>query len=86
MSGKISKNRHFRGHHSHLKPPRQRTPVNIRINFISLETVIPGLHFCPGWYGSTFVQIFVVGSEKHVCKVTERIIAVQGQLRVIQGR
>ena len=38
------------------------------------------------WYGSIFIQIFVVGSERHVCNATERIIAVQGQFRVIQGR
>jgi len=36
--------------------------------------------------GSIFIQIFVVGSERHVCNATERIIAVQGQFRVIQGR
>ena len=40
--GKISENRHFRGPHSHLKPPRQRTPANIRINLILLETAILG--------------------------------------------
>ena len=38
--------RHFRGPHSHLKPPRQRTNPNIRTNLISLETAIHGLHFC----------------------------------------
>ena len=47
MTGKISENRYFRGPHSHLKPPRQRTPLNIRINCISLETAIHGLHFSP---------------------------------------
>ena len=46
MAGKISENRHFRGPHSHLKPPCQRSPPNIRINLISLETAIHGLHFC----------------------------------------
>jgi len=46
MAGKISENRHFRGPRSHLKPPRQRTPPNIRINLILLETAIPVLHFC----------------------------------------
>ena len=46
MAGKISENRYFRGPHSHLKLPRQRTPPNIRINCISLETAIHGLHFC----------------------------------------
>jgi len=32
------------------------------------------------------IQIFVVGSERHVCNATERIIAVHGQYMVIQGR
>jgi len=86
MAGKISENRHFRGPHSHLKHPRQRTPPNIRINFTLLETAIPGLHFCRLQYGSIFIQIFVVGSERYVCNATERTIAVQGQFRVIQGR
>jgi len=45
MAGKISENRHFRGPHSHLKPPRQRTPPNIRIILILLETAIPGYIF-----------------------------------------
>jgi len=41
-----SENRHFRPPHSHLTPPLQRTPVNILIILILLETRIPGLHFC----------------------------------------
>jgi len=86
MAGKISENRHFRRPHSHLKPPRQRTPPNSRINLILLETAIPGLHFCHSQYGSIFIQIFVVGSERHVCNATEHIIPVQGHFRVIQGR
>jgi len=45
MTGKLSENRIFRGPHSHLKPPRQRTPPNVRTNLILLETAIPGLHF-----------------------------------------
>jgi len=45
LAGEISKHRHFRQPHSHLQPPRHRTPANIRINFISLETAIPWLHF-----------------------------------------
>jgi len=45
MAGKISENRHFRGPHPHLKPPRQRTPPNIRISLILVETAIHGLHF-----------------------------------------
>ena len=46
IAGEISENRHFRGPHSHLKPPGQRTPANIRTNLILVETAIPGLHFC----------------------------------------
>jgi len=41
-----SENRHFRPPHSHLTPPLQRTPANIRIKLILLETRIPRLHFC----------------------------------------
>jgi len=34
-----------------------------------------------------FIQIIVVGSERHVCNVTERILAIQGQLfRINQCR
>ena len=46
--------------HSHLTPPLQRTPSNIRIKIIFLETRIPGLHFCHRYYGSIFMQILVV--------------------------
>jgi len=34
---------------------------------------------------SIFIQILVVGSEKHVCNATECIVAVQGHFRVNQG-
>jgi len=64
----------------------QRTPANIHINFIWLETGIIWLHFCCWQCGSVFIQIFVVGSERRICNVTERIIAVQSQFKVIQGR
>jgi len=33
-------------HPTHLTPPVQRTPANIRIKLILLETRIPGLCFC----------------------------------------
>jgi len=66
IAGKVSENCHFRQPHSHLKPPRQRTPANIRINLILLETAIPWLHYCRWQYGSIFIQFFVIGSERHV--------------------
>jgi len=45
IAGKISENRHFRRPHSHLKPPLQRIPVNIRINLTLLETASLGYIF-----------------------------------------
>ena len=46
IASERSENLHFRPPHSHLTPPLQRTPANIRINLFLLETAIPGLHFC----------------------------------------
>ena len=66
--------------------PFQRTPANIHINLILLETGIPGLHNCSWQYGSIFVQIFVVDSKICVYTVTERKMAVQGQFRVNQAK
>jgi len=40
-------------------------PTNIRLNLILLETAIFGLHFCRWQYGSIFILIFAVGSERH---------------------
>jgi len=54
--------------HSHLTPPVQRGPANIRINLTLLEAPIFGLHFCRRQYGSVFIHIFVVPvveSERH---------------------
>jgi len=45
IASERSENLHFRPPHSHLTPPLQRTPANIRITFTLLETKIPGLHF-----------------------------------------
>jgi len=86
IASERSENLHFRPPHSHLTPPLQRTPANIRIKLTSLETRISALHFRRLWYGSIFMQILVVGSETHVCNATECIIAVQGYFRVNQGR
>ena len=85
IAGKISENRHFRQPHSHLNPPGQRTPAKIRINYILLETAIPGLHFVADSLGLSSFK-FLWWAPKDVCNATERIIAVQGQFRVIQGR
>ena len=45
-AGEICENRRFRRTHSHLMLPIQRTPANLRISLILLETAIFGLHFC----------------------------------------
>jgi len=46
IGSKRSENLHFRPPQSHLTPPLQRTPANIRIKLTLLETRISGLHFC----------------------------------------
>ena len=46
IASERTENLHFRPPHSHLSPPLQRTPSNIRIKLNLLETGIPGLHFC----------------------------------------
>ena len=46
IANERSENRHFRPLHSHLTPPLQRTPTNIRIKLTLLETKILALHFC----------------------------------------
>jgi len=48
IASERSENSHFRPPHCHVTPPLQRTPANIRIKLTSLETRIPGLHFCGG--------------------------------------
>ena len=78
-----SENRHFRPSHSHLIPLLQRTPANVRIKLILLETKDP----CMGYiFASDSMQNLVVSSETHVCNATECIIAVQGYFWVNQGR
>ena len=46
IASERSENLYFRPPHSPLTPPLQRTPANICIKLILLETRIPGLHFC----------------------------------------
>ena len=44
--------------------PLQRTPANIRINLMSPETRVNGLHFRCYLYGSIFIQFFCGGLRK----------------------
>ena len=59
--------------------PLQGTSTNIRINLIQPETRDIGLHFCWRYYGSIFIQIFVVGSKRHIFSATEFVSAIQGR-------
>ena len=63
IASEIAENCHCRQPHCRLTPPSQVTSVSIRINFISPETRIIGLHFWCWQCGSIFIQIFVVVSE-----------------------
>ena len=58
------------------------TPANIRISLILPETRVTGLHFCHWLYGSTFIQIFEVGSE--IASFLQQ--SVYRLFKVIQGR
>ena len=97
MAGKISKNRHFREPHSHLKPPRQRFPSNIRISLITRDSIYAIARICH----ANSVRLFVRPSVTRVycIKMAERIIEIlspsdrpiilvfrhQGSLRKSQG-
>jgi len=74
-------NRHLRQPLYCLTPHISRTPANICITLISLETTFTGLHFCRWQYGSICFQIFVVSSERQACNVIKCIMAVQGHPR-----
>ena len=74
-------NRHLRRPLSSLTPHISRTPANICITLISLETTFTRLHFCCWHYGSICIQIFVVSSERQACNVIECTMAVQGHPR-----
>jgi len=75
---KIPENRRFRLPYCRLTPTLQRSSANIRINLILPETRVIGLHFCRGQYGSIFIQIFVVGSERRIFFAAECISAIEG--------
>ena len=67
----------------HLTPPLQGTPANIRMNLIGLvpKTRIIGLHLRRWQYGSVFIQIFVVDSERRMYFEIDCVIAFQGHPR-----
>ena len=81
IASKRYENRHLRRPLSCFTPHISRTPANICINPIQLETTFTGLHFRCWQYGSICIQIFVVGSERQACNVIECIMAVQGHPR-----
>ena len=59
--------------HCRLTLPPRGTFANIRINLIPPETTVIGLHFCRREWGSIFIQIFVVGLERHIFSATDRV-------------
>jgi len=81
ISCKKAENCHCGQPHCRFTPPLRETSTNIRINLMSPETRVIGLHFCRRQYGSIFIQIFVVGSERCIFSATEYISAVQGHPR-----
>jgi len=71
------KNVNFRRPDSYLMPHIQRTPTNIRVTLIPLQTRVSALHF-RHWHGSIFIQILVMASERQAHNVPEWIVALQG--------
>ena len=77
-------NQHLRRQLSCLTPHISRTPANICITLISLETTFTGLHFHCWQYGSICIQIFVVGPNTwNHAKFWEN--STLQQFKVIQG-
>jgi len=86
IASKVSHNRHFLRPHSHLKPPLQQTPANIRISLIVRKQGSMGYISAADSMGLSSLM-FLWWAPKHMCVMkTELIIAVPGQFRVIQGR
>jgi len=53
------------------------------LRFCLSTDIVRITHFCMYvCMYAIFIQILVVGYEKHLCNVTERTMAVQGQYRV----
>jgi len=53
---------------SHFRRPR--APTNIGVTLISSQTRVCTLHFRRWWYGSVFIQVLAMGSERHAHNVT----------------
>jgi len=75
-----SENECFRLPHCRLTPPLQGTPMNICINILP-ESRIIGLHLRRWQYGSIFMHIFVLSSERCMCFETGCAMAFQGHPR-----
>jgi len=74
-------NRHLRRPLSCLTPHMSRTPANICITLISLESTFAGLHFCRWQYGSICIRLAVVVSETREISREFDLTAVQGHPR-----
>ena len=84
-SSKRYKNRHLRRPFSCLTPHISRTPANICITLILLESTFTGLHFRCWQCGSICIQIFVVGpNTRNHAKFWEN--STLQQFKVIQGQ
>jgi len=71
----LAKNGNFRWHRSPLMPPVQRIPTNIGMHN-SYILRVSALHFRRWQYGSIFIQILVMGSERQAHNVTKWIVAL----------
>jgi len=76
-----AKNCRFQQSHCRLTPLCGETSANIPTNLIPPEIRVIGLHYCRWYYGSIFMQIFVVGSERRIFSATECVSVVQGHRR-----
>jgi len=77
----LHENRRFRLPHCRLKPSLQRTPANIRINFMLPETRVNGLHFCRGGMGLSSFNVLWWAPKDASFLETECVFAVQGHPR-----
>jgi len=84
MAGKKRKSP-FSTPHSHLKPLASEPCEYPHKPYFTRNCDPWATFFVADSMGLSSLK-FAVGSERHVCNATERKIAVQGQIWVIQGR